>query len=168
MVGVSRYDASVEPDIDPALASAGLELFVKALDGRGGGDGVERHVDDGGHASRGGSSGARPETLPLCPTWLVEVNVGIDEARQEQPRTMVHIDCRCGEIVSGNHARLDSDNLARLGGDGDGGRADHEGVVWKSEDGTGRGKDVKARRWSRAIGGGGAHRDGDEQGFVFG
>lgn len=54
-------------------------LFLEVGDSGGGRDGVEGHVDDGGDAARCGSTGARPEALPVCAAGLVEVDMGAAE-----------------------------------------------------------------------------------------
>ncbi|KAJ6441077.1 LOW QUALITY PROTEIN: hypothetical protein O9K51_06871 [Purpureocillium lavendulum] len=138
VVGVAGDDAAVEADVDPALAPAGAQLLVEVGDGGGGGDGVEGHVDDGGDAAAGRGARARPEALPLGAAGLVEVDVGVDEARQQQPRRVVDVGGARWEAARRQHLGVDGDDLARSGRDGDGGGRDDERVVGLGEDGARR------------------------------
>jgi hypothetical protein len=77
-VGIPRDYAAIEADVNPALPLAGGQLFVEPIQRGGGGDRVQRHVNDGGDAPRSGSSSSGVEALPFRPARLVEVNVGVD------------------------------------------------------------------------------------------
>lgn len=82
-VNISRDDAAIKADVDPALAPSGLDLLFEAGDGGGWRDGVEGHVNDRSNAAKCGGLGAGEESLPFSAARLVEVYMGIDEARKE-------------------------------------------------------------------------------------
>jgi hypothetical protein len=76
---VARNDTSVEANIDPALAFGGFDLDVEVLYSCCRRDSVQRHVDHCGNATKRSSAGSSPESLPLSPTRLVEVNMCIHQ-----------------------------------------------------------------------------------------
>lgn len=78
LIGIARNDAAVEANIDPALALGGSHLFLESVKCRRRWDGIEWHINDGRHTTTRGSSGSSPEALPLCPSWLVEVDMCVD------------------------------------------------------------------------------------------
>lgn len=80
LVSIPRNNTAVEANINPALALAGGELLVEAMKCRGGRDGVQGHVNNGRHSTRGGSPRAGVEAFPFCAAWLIEVNMCVDEA----------------------------------------------------------------------------------------
>lgn len=91
LIGVARDDTAVETNIDPALALARSKLLLEAVKGSSGRNGVERHVNHGGDTTAGSSTGTSPESLPLSSTRLVQVNMSIDQTRNEKLGTVVNI-----------------------------------------------------------------------------
>lgn len=81
-MGISRNNASVKSDINPALSLRRLDLLVQPCHRCRGRDGIEGHVNDGGNSSSCGGLCARLESLPFCPPWLIEVYVCIDKSRK--------------------------------------------------------------------------------------
>jgi hypothetical protein len=94
LVRVPGDDTAIKADINPALALAGSKLHLEPLEGGGGRDGIQGHVDDGGDTARGGGLGTRLEALPLGAARLVEVDMCIDQARDKDPRAVVCVHYR--------------------------------------------------------------------------
>ena len=63
--------------------AAAARLACQCGDAGGGGDRVERHVEDGGHPAGRGGGGRGGEALPLGPPRLVDVDVGVDQPGQQ-------------------------------------------------------------------------------------
>ena len=84
---VAWDDAAPESDISPALSTGGVSLLLEVRDGRGGRDRVERHIDEGGDATRGRSACPRPKAFPVCPSGLVQMDVraGAVDSRRQRP-----------------------------------------------------------------------------------
>ena len=80
---VARDGAAPEPDIDERLVLGHLALELEVLHRGGGRDGVQRHVDDGGHAAGRGGPGGGGEAFPFGAARLVDVDVGVHQARDE-------------------------------------------------------------------------------------
>ena len=81
--GVARHRAAPEADVDEDLSVRGCPLRLERGRVQRRRDAVERHVDDGGHpAGRRGPRRGR-EALPLGAARLVDVHVGVDQARQQ-------------------------------------------------------------------------------------
>ena len=76
--------AAVKAAVDRKLAASSLELLREGQGGRRHGRAVERHVDERGDPAGGGGTRRRDEAFPLGPSWLVDVNVSIDHARQDE------------------------------------------------------------------------------------
>src|SRR5437762_3107037 len=79
---VPRHVAAPRAVVGAARAIGGAQL---GFDGRRRGgrrNAVERHVDDGGHATRGRRPRGGVESFPLPPPRLVHVHVGVDYAGQ--------------------------------------------------------------------------------------
>jgi hypothetical protein len=80
---VARDRPTPEAHVDEALALGALALDLEGGHVHGRRDRVQRHVDDGGHAAGGGGPGGGREPLPLGAAGLVDVHVGVDQARQQ-------------------------------------------------------------------------------------
>lgn len=89
---VPGHDAPPERDVDPALAPRCVRLRPQPARRRRRRHGVQRHVHDGGDAPGGGCARARVEALPLGAPGLVEVDVGVDEAGEEEARGVVDVE----------------------------------------------------------------------------
>jgi hypothetical protein len=76
----------------PVRISDGTELRLGVVGGRRRRNRVQRHVDDGGDASRDGGLRGREEPFPLRAARLVDVHVGVDDARRDEQ--LVRIDAR--------------------------------------------------------------------------
>ena len=77
---VARDDAAPEGAVHEDPAPSRLALGLESDDRRGGGNAVEGHVDQGGDAARRRGARGRVEALPLGPSRLVDVDVGVDQA----------------------------------------------------------------------------------------
>lgn len=89
--GISRDDTPIEADIDPAFTLGSLDLLLEASDGGSGRDGIQGHIHDGGDTTKGRSLGSSIETLPFCPARLIEMDMGIDQTREENMRGIVGV-----------------------------------------------------------------------------
>ncbi|MNI69545.1 hypothetical protein D3C73_1253000 [compost metagenome] len=80
---VARDGTAPESDVNERLVLGDHALLLQAVHGGGGRDGVQRHIDDGGHAT--GSCGTRGggEAFPLGAAGLVDVDVGVHQAGDE-------------------------------------------------------------------------------------
>ena len=86
----------------------------------GGRDAVQRHVDDGGDAAGRRRPGGGREALPLGAAGLIDVHVGVHEARHEGLVVGEFDDFGAGEAVA---ERLDRDDHAAADADFAGGDA---------------------------------------------
>lgn len=150
ILGVAGDDAAIEADVDPALAVRGTQLLLEVGDGGGGGDGIQRHVDDGGDAAKGRGLGAGIEALPLGAAGLIEVNVRIDEAGEQDMGGIVGVGGPGRELLGGDDRVENGGDLPGGAREDDGGRRQTTG-----DDGAGRSDD-------RDGGGRGLH--GEESG----
>ena len=105
---IAGHDAAVEAAIDPELARGGLDLERQGLGRRRDGRAVERHVDQRGDPARGGGAGRRGESFPLGPPGLVDVDVGIDQPRQDDPIAHVLDPAGAGQIRRARRRRRSS------------------------------------------------------------
>ena len=80
---VARDGPTPETHVDMALAKRRVTFDLESLDGAGRGHAVERHVDDGGDPTGRSRAGRRLETLPIGAPWLVDMDVCIYHARQQ-------------------------------------------------------------------------------------
>jgi hypothetical protein len=80
---VAGNRATPEPDIDEGLLGRGLAFDFESVGVDGGRDAVERHVDDRGNPSGGGGPGRAGEPFPLGAAGFVDVDVGVDEPRDQ-------------------------------------------------------------------------------------
>jgi hypothetical protein len=101
LIGIARDDTTVETDINPTLALTRSKLLLEAVKGSGGRNGVQRHVNHSGDTTTGSSTGTSPEALPLSSTRLVQVNVSIDQTRNEKLGAVVDIVCASWETGRG-------------------------------------------------------------------
>lgn len=80
VLGVAGHGAAPEADVDEGLVARDGLLLLERGDVDRRRDGVQRHVDDGGHAAGGRGAGGGREALPLRAAGLVDVHVGVDQA----------------------------------------------------------------------------------------
>ena len=80
---VARDRAAPEADVDPGLVGGDRPLRLQRRDRGGRRDAVERHVDDRRDAPGSRGAGRAGEALPVGATRLVDVDVGVDESRQQ-------------------------------------------------------------------------------------
>ena len=80
--GVARHDAAPETDIDVTSAMGGATLGVQAGHGRGRRNAVQRHVDERRDAARRRRARRRLEPFPIGAAWVVDMNVGVNQAGQ--------------------------------------------------------------------------------------
>jgi hypothetical protein len=64
------------------LTVGSLSLRLKSFDRSSGRKAVQRHVNEQSVSASGRGSGGSAESFPFGATWLVDVHVGIDQARQ--------------------------------------------------------------------------------------
>ena len=83
---VAGHGTAPEPHVHPRLAVGRLALDLQRRDVDGRRDAVERHVDDGRDPAGGGRLGRGLEALPLGAPRVVDVDVGVDDARAAAPR----------------------------------------------------------------------------------
>lgn len=89
-----------EPDVDEGGTGRGVALDLQGIGGGGGRDGVERHIDDGRHATGRRRESGRMEPFPLGATRFVDVHVGVHESGQ-QNGVIGEPDDVAGEFVGG-------------------------------------------------------------------
>ena len=116
---IARDNPAVKSDVYPALSLRGGYFFFKAPERGGGGDGVEGHVDYGGDAARRGGEGAGVEAFPFCAAGFVEVDVGVDEAGEEDVGGVVFVGGAWREGGAGDDGGVDGGDFAGEGGYGD-------------------------------------------------
>ncbi len=80
---VVRHRTTPEADVDRALPPRGRALGLEGLDGDRRRHGVQRHVHDRGDATRGRGTRRGLEALPLGPPGLVDVDVRVDQSRDQ-------------------------------------------------------------------------------------
>jgi hypothetical protein len=143
LIGIARDDTTVETNINPALALACPKLLFKAVKGGGGRNGVERHVNHSRYTTAGSSTGTSPEALPLSSTRLVQVDMSIDQTRNEKLGTVVDIVCASWETGWGEDFGDDGHDLSSDGADDDWSGSGNKGVIRKSNNDSGRNEDRK-------------------------
>jgi hypothetical protein len=84
LIGIPRHDATVKANVDPALPLASSQLLLEAHESGGGRDGVQGHIDDGGNTAGSRGLRSRVETFPFCAARLVKMDVGVDQAREQE------------------------------------------------------------------------------------
>ena len=85
-------NTSPQHPIDHGRFLGAATLFLQCFDGRGRRQTIERHVCDERVASGRSGASARGKALPLSATWLIEVDVRIDETWKN---------CRAAKIGAG-------------------------------------------------------------------
>lgn len=88
---VTRNNATIEPNINPALSPTRPQLLLKPMKSGSRRNGIQRHVNNSSDTAASSSTGTSPEALPLGTTRLVQVNMSIDETGQEKLGSMVDI-----------------------------------------------------------------------------
>src|SRR5690606_31069823 len=114
VLGVVRQGAAPEADVDVRLAGGDPLLGAQVVHRRGGREGVEGHVDEGGDAAGGRGAGGGPEALPLGAAGVVDVDVGVDQAGQQDVVAEVLQACPVGD-----GGVVGQDGGDRAAGDGD-------------------------------------------------
>lgn len=118
---IFRDYPTIEPNIHPTLTLCSLEFLLQSSDSGGGRDGVQRHINDRRHTPKGSSLGAGIETLPFSPARLVQMDVSINQPRQENVGRIVGIGRPHGELRCGNHGVENRSDLAGTSRQHDGG-----------------------------------------------
>ncbi|KAH3659885.1 hypothetical protein OGATHE_005930 [Ogataea polymorpha] len=77
MVKIGRNQPAPESGINPALAFGSLQLEIEIFDGCCRGNGIKRHVHDGGHTSAGSSLCSGCKAFPLSPAGFVQMDMCI-------------------------------------------------------------------------------------------
>jgi hypothetical protein len=98
---VSWNYATIEPNINPALAPGSFHLDVEVLHGGGRRNSVKRHVDHCSDTTKRSGTGASPEALPFCSPRLVEVDVSVNQTRKENVGRVIGIWRAFGKIGLG-------------------------------------------------------------------
>ena len=98
LVDVAGDDAAVEADVYPALILCCINLFFEAVKSSCGRDGIEGHVDHRCDASRCGSLCAGVEAFPFCATWLIEVDMSVNESGEQDVGTVILIRCASWKV----------------------------------------------------------------------
>lgn len=98
---VSRNDATVEPNINPALAPGSFHLDVEVFHSGSRRDSVKRHVDHCSDTTKSSRTGTSPESLPFCSPRLVEVNVSVDQTRKEDVGRVIGVWRAFGKVCLG-------------------------------------------------------------------
>lgn len=83
LVAVAGNQAAPEANIHIDLAASRRRLGLEARHAHSGRAGVGGSVNDGGEAAGGRRLGGRNEALPILPTRLIDMDIGIDEARHQ-------------------------------------------------------------------------------------
>src|SRR5271156_5114863 len=73
--------ASVKADVNPTLALCSVDLLLESGYSSRGRNGIQWHVHHRRHSTKSRSLCASIEALPFCSSWLIEVDVSIDEPR---------------------------------------------------------------------------------------
>ena len=100
--GIAGHHAAPEADVDVRLLLGRLQLGLEGLPCGRGGDAVERHVHQRGDASRGRGAGRGRKSLPAGPPRLVDVDVGVDQAGEDDEVSAIQQSIRC--LVPGAEA----------------------------------------------------------------
>lgn len=153
---ITGDDAAIEANVNPALALSGSELLLEVRDGGRGRDGIQWHVHDGSDTAESGGLSAGIEALPFGATWLIKVDVSVDQTREENMRRIILVRSPSREVGGGDHGVEDGRDLAGGTGDDDGGSSQTAG-----DDGTRRGHDGDVLR-RNCLHGSGEQREGRE------
>lgn len=144
---VAGDDAGPEGDIDGAGVVRSAGFFDECRGSGGGGDAVERHIDEGGDSASRGGCGGGFEAFPIGAAGVVDVDVGIDEAGHDDGVGGVEGARGAEEVGAGG---FDGFDAAGADGDRGGGDAGFEEDAAAADD---------------EVGGGGGH---GEQGMAGG
>lgn len=144
--GIPGDNTTIKPHIHPTLALRRLDLFLKGSNGGGGRDGIQRHINDGSDASKGGRLSAGIEAFPFSAAGFIQMDMSIDQAGEQNVGRIVGIGRPHGEFsrwddrveYGGDLAGATRDNYgggsqtagndgARRGYDGDGVHGGHGG-----------------------------------------
>lgn len=90
-MSIAGDDTTEKADVHPAFALGCCDFFFEVCNRRGGWDGIQGHIHDGGDPPKSSGLGAGVKALPFSATRLIEVNVSIDQPREEDIRGMVGI-----------------------------------------------------------------------------
>ena len=94
-----------ESHVHPALPASRFDFRAQPFYRRRGRNGIERHIDERGHATGRGSASGCSKSFPLRAAWLVDMDVRI-----HQPREHGHLAClknRTGSVLPVRLKRCD-------------------------------------------------------------
>lgn len=134
---ISGDNTTIKPHIHPTLALRRLDLLLKGSNSGGGRDGVQRHINDGRDASKGSRLSAGIEALPFSAARLIQMDMSINQAGEQNVGGIVGIGRPHGELsrwddrveYSGDLAGATRDDYgggSQTAGD-DGARRGHDG-----------------------------------------
>jgi len=83
---VSRYQATIEADIYPALALCSRDFLIEACHRGGWRNRIQWHINDSSDTSECSSSCTGPEPFPFCPSGLVKMYMSVHKAGNEDVR----------------------------------------------------------------------------------
>lgn len=83
---IAGDNTTKKANIHPAFALGCRDLFLQVRNRRGGWNGIQGHIHNSGDAPKSSSLGACVEALPFCTAGFIEVNMGIDQPREEDIR----------------------------------------------------------------------------------
>lgn len=109
---IAGDDTTKKANVYPAFALGCCDFFFQVRNSRGGWDGIQRHIHDGGDPAKSSGLGARVKALPFCTARFIEVNMSVDQPREEDVRGMVGIWGPLGEVGSGENGIIDGGNLS--------------------------------------------------------
>ena len=87
----ARHEAGPDRDVDAAARASGVGLGAHGRQRDRRRVGVDRHVDDGGHAARGRGRAPAVEALPPLAAGIVEVHVRVDRAGHDEQAVRVDV-----------------------------------------------------------------------------
>lgn len=102
-MGVSRDDAAIEANINPALVLSSTNLLMETSYRGSRRDSIEWHIHDGGHATKGSGLRAGIEAFPLSPAWLVQVHMGVHQSGHEHIGGIIPVRVAFGKFRGGSY-----------------------------------------------------------------
>lgn len=159
LIGIARDDTAIEADINPALALSGSEFLMEIRNSGGRWDGIQWHVHDGGDTAKGSGLSAGIETFPFGTTWLVEVDMSVNQTRKKNMGRIVSVWSPGGKVGGRDNGVENGGDLASRTGDHDSGRCQTAG-----DDGTRR--DHDGNRGRNCLHGSVEQREKDGEGLL--
>ena len=99
VVRVSWHDTAPETHVYVTPAARSGALLLQPVDGGRWRNAIERHVHEGRDAPGRGSTRGVFESFPIGPAGIVDVDVGIDEARKHDVRSKVDLAHTCRPLA---------------------------------------------------------------------